>query len=61
MAFARGIYQWPLISPHREPVTRKLFSFDDVIMPAPRASDVKLKYLIYREMTQTAPQQFIYP
>ena len=30
--FLRGIYQWPVNSPHKWLVTRKLFPFDDVIM-----------------------------
>ena len=30
--FVRGIYRWPVNSPHKEPVTRKMFPFDDVIM-----------------------------
>ena len=32
LAFVRGIHQWPMISPHKGPVMRKMFSFDDVIM-----------------------------
>ena len=32
LAFVRGIYRWPVNSPHKGPVTRKMFSFDDVIM-----------------------------
>ena len=32
LAFVRGIYRWPVISPQRGPVTRKMFPFDDVIM-----------------------------
>ena len=31
-AFVRGIHRWPVNSPHKGPVTRKVFSFDDVIM-----------------------------
>ena len=31
-AFVRGIHRWPVNSPHKRPVTRKVFSFDDVIM-----------------------------
>ena len=31
-AFARGIHRWPVNSPHKWPVTRKMFPFDDVIM-----------------------------
>ena len=32
LAFARGIHRWPVNSPHKGPVTRKMFPFDDVIM-----------------------------
>ena len=32
LAFVRGIHRWPVHSPHKGPVTRKMFSFDDVIM-----------------------------
>ena len=31
LAFVRGIHQWLVNSPHKGPVTRKLFPFDDVI------------------------------
>ena len=32
LAFVRGIHRWPVNSPHKGPVTRKKFPFDDVIM-----------------------------
>ena len=32
LAFVRGIHRWPVNSPHKRPVTRKMFAFDDVIM-----------------------------
>ena len=32
LAFVRGIHRWPMNSPHKWPVTRKMFPFDDVIM-----------------------------
>ena len=32
LAFVRGIYWWLMDSPHKWPVTRKMFPFDDVIM-----------------------------
>ena len=32
LAFVRGIHRWPVNSPHKGPVTRKTFHFDDVIM-----------------------------
>ena len=31
LAFVRGIHRWPVNSPHKWPVTRKIFPFDDVI------------------------------
>ena len=33
--FERGIHRWPVNSPHKGPVTRKIFPFNDVIMNAP--------------------------
>ena len=33
LAFVRGIHRWPVNSPHKGPVTRKMFPFDDVIVP----------------------------
>ena len=32
LAFVRGIYRWPVNSPHKGPVTRKMFPFDFVII-----------------------------
>ena len=32
MAFVRGIHRWPVNYPHKCPVTRKMFPFDNVIM-----------------------------
>ena len=32
LAFVRGIHRWPVNSPHKWPVTRKMLPFDDVIM-----------------------------
>ena len=32
LAFVRGIHRWLVNSPHKGPVTRKMFPFDDVIM-----------------------------
>ena len=31
-AFVRGIHRWSVNSPHKGPVTRKMFPFNDVIM-----------------------------
>ena len=35
LAFVRGIQWWPLDSPHKEPITWKMFPFDDVVMGHP--------------------------
>ena len=32
LACVRGIHRWPVNTPHKEPVTRKMFPFDDVII-----------------------------
>ena len=32
LAFVRGIHRWPVNSPHKGPVKRKMFPLDDVIM-----------------------------
>ena len=32
LAFVRGIHRWPVNSPHKWPVTRKMFPFDDIIV-----------------------------
>ena len=32
LAFVRGIHHWPVNSPHKGPVTRKMFPFDDVTL-----------------------------
>ena len=32
LAFVRGIHRWSMDSPHKGPVTQKMFPFDDVTM-----------------------------
>ena len=32
LPFVREIHRWPVNSPHKGPVTRKMFPFDDVVM-----------------------------
>ena len=39
LAFVRGIHRWPVNSPHKRPVTQKIFPFDDVIMLSPNMQD----------------------
>ena len=47
LAFVRGIHRWPVNSPHKEPVTRKMFPFADVIMMGTRGSGLcKDKHLL---------------
>ena len=38
LAFVQGIHRWPVNSPHKGLVTRKMFPFDDVIMQAHNTS-----------------------
>ena len=56
LAFVRGIHRWPVNSPRKGPVTRKMFAFDDVIMfiafsvhtlIAPAQSDLYVWKLMY--------------
>ena len=39
LAFVWGIHRWPVNSPHKWPVTRKIVPFDDVIMYATHLTD----------------------
>ena len=43
LAFVRGIHRSSVNSPHKWPVTRKMFPFDDVIMPWARYHYCDLK------------------
>ena len=43
LAFVWGIHRWPVNSPHKWPVTRKMFPFDDVIMKR-TISDLKTMF-----------------
>ena len=35
LVFVKGIHRWPVYSPHKRPVTQKIFPFDDIIMRSP--------------------------
>ena len=50
LAFVRGINRWPMKSPHKGPVTRKLFPFDDVIMNHTISNDLSINYHIMRKV-----------
>ena len=41
LVFVREIHRWPVNSPHKWPVTRKMFPFDDVIMSNINTSMIK--------------------
>ena len=43
LAFVRGIHRWPVNSPHKGPVTRKMFPFDDVSMINPAVSETQIQ------------------
>ena len=40
LAFVWGNHQWPVNSPHKRPVMRKMFPFHDVIMPCNNILDI---------------------
>ena len=41
LAFVWGNHRWPVNSPHKGPVMRKMFPFDDVVMSHPHVQDMK--------------------
>ena len=41
LAFVKGIHRWPVNNPHKGPITRKMFPFDDVKM---RTDDIALRF-----------------
>ena len=43
LAFVMGIHQWLVNSPHKGPVMRKMFPFDDVIMQMCQSNPDKLQ------------------
>ena len=45
LAFVRGIHRWPVNSQHKEPVTRKMFPFDDVMILETDISAPFIKYV----------------
>ena len=40
LAFVMGIPRWPVNSPHKGPVARKMFPFDDVVMVVSKMSNI---------------------
>ena len=54
LAFVRGINRWPVNSPHKGPVTRKMLPFDDVIMLPGFGTESTLRSRILWEYYQTS-------
>ena len=48
LAFVRGIHRGPVNSPHKWPVTRKMFPFDDVIMLGHKSGTILWLVCYYR-------------
>ena len=46
LAFVRGIQRGPVNSPHKWPVTRKMFPFDDVIMHCGKLRGISLHVMV---------------
>ena len=53
LAFVMGIHRWPVKSPHKGPVTRKMFPFDDVIMFYFEVPYIEVQCIRERHMTGT--------
>ena len=51
LAFVRGIHRWPANSPHKRPVTRKMFPLDDVIMDGQAWFSNTFKCFVHRTGT----------
>ena len=49
LAFVRGIHRGPLNSPHKWPVTREMFPFDDVIMLTGNFPCLKVRFSLKRQ------------
>ena len=47
LAFVRGIHRLPVNSPHKRPVTPKMFPFDDIIMKYLQKKIQNEKYLYH--------------
>ena len=54
LAFVGGINRWPVDSPHKRPVTRKIFPFDDAIM------ENKYSDKIFQHACDTYPGMLIF-
>ena len=60
LAFVRGIHRWPVNSPHKWPVTRKMFPFDDVIVGWQNAQSFVCKVFRWCEPLKLLMGNFMY-
>ena len=60
LAFVWGIHRWPVNSPHKWPVTRKIFPFDDVIMTWFDTSWNSMQYSYWSRTSITGERWDIY-
>ena len=58
LAFVWGIHRWPVNSPHKWPVTRKMFPFDDVIMNDSSMPALILILISVSKGASTQPKHF---
>ena len=55
LAFVRGIHRGPVNSPHKGPVTRKMFPFDDVIMKYSTFLHFLIEFMKWRRFSRCWP------
>ena len=58
LAFVCGIHRGPVNSPHKWPVTRKMFPFDDVIMLPFKVESWRKWHMLWRGNFTSIPQHF---
>ena len=61
LAFVGGIYRWPVNSPHKWPVTREMFLFNDAIMPSRHWSDHFQSRVLWRPKRSVCNYNFVAP
>ena len=59
LSFVRGIHRWPVNSPHKGPVRRKMFPFDDVIMLNPHSLPWLIQMTVYNSLLRGLRQLWV--
>ena len=59
LAFVRGIHRWPVNSPHKGSITRKIFPFDEVIIHD-QGVDWDLSLLLVAAYTKQGYKELVY-